>query len=121
MIETNWKMQRRETTMTDDDLTAAAAKAAGLVPGYLENGAWHHPSTSELMDGHLWNPLADDGDALRLAVKLGISLQFSGKRYSVSRSVVFDICCEWEGNDRYALIRRMIVKEAALLARSKMP
>ena len=25
-------------------------------------------------DGDVWNPLADDGDALRLAVKLGISI-----------------------------------------------
>lgn len=50
--------------MTDRELLEMAAKAAGVV----------HP---EVLAKHLssgWNPLTDDGDALRLAVKLRMRL-----------------------------------------------
>jgi hypothetical protein len=59
------------------------------------------------------NPLIDDGDAFRLAVKLGINIQFSGRCYSVSRQPEVNIHCEWEGDDHCALIRRAIVNVAA--------
>lgn len=48
--------------MTDHELLELAAKAAGLDLNLVKG--W---------DG--WNPLIDDGDALRLAVKLGISVK----------------------------------------------
>ncbi|MFE1574361.1 hypothetical protein ACFIQG_21580 [Comamonas odontotermitis] len=59
--------------MTDRELLDLAAKAAGI------EITWEHgqdfPERVELFRGHLanyepWNPLTDDGDALRLAVKL---------------------------------------------------
>jgi hypothetical protein len=55
--------------MTDRELLELAAKAAGIPLVRLE------PET--VWDtGHItragWNPLTDDGDALRLAVKLGL-------------------------------------------------
>lgn len=62
--------------MNDRQLLELAAKAAGMeypsgqtycktlgVWGMLENRQYHW-----------WNPLADDGDALRLAVKLAIAV-----------------------------------------------
>lgn len=62
--------------MTDQELLELAAKASGF----------ESPSAVILADGtlkglnvidrgsmiHYWHPLADDGDALRLAVKLGL-------------------------------------------------
>ena len=52
--------------MTDRELLELAAKAAGV---RLEE--WN-PTYRAYWVGDWWNPLDDDGDALRLAVKLGI-------------------------------------------------
>ena len=59
--------------MTDRELLEAAARAAGDIPVPL---VWIRPFDDELTPinnrGEPWNPLSDDGDALRLAVKLGL-------------------------------------------------
>lgn len=58
--------------LTDRELLELAAKAAGImldewVPGLnMGRGAFF------LINGDTWNPLTDDGDALRLAVKKSI-------------------------------------------------
>jgi hypothetical protein len=54
--------------MTDRELLEQAAKAAGAerLKGTYENGWW--------LDDGWWNPLTDDGDALRLAVKLRMDM-----------------------------------------------
>lgn len=54
--------------MTDQELLEAAAKAAGYELGYVDgnDGMRQRPE---------WNPLEDDGDALRLAVKLRIEVE----------------------------------------------
>lgn len=59
--------------MTDRELLEAAAKAAavGEIEQYAEDG-WLRRDT-----GEKWNPLADDGDALRLAVKLRMQVQIN--------------------------------------------
>lgn len=57
--------------MTDEELLLQAAKVAGR--GYSVGRNWHDKGAL-YVDGRLWNPLADDGDALRLAVKLGIQV-----------------------------------------------
>lgn len=95
--------------MTDRELLEAAAKAAGL---------W---DAREQCIDIPWNPLFDDGDALRLAVKLGLEVYHSinNDRWSVfvgypkdQRIVyVFD---EW-GDDECAATRRAIVRAAASL------
>ena len=63
--------------MEDRELLELAAKAAGLhvdvrstIPGWLwvRESKTHGPY-------RLWNPLTDDGDALRLAVRLSIEVQ----------------------------------------------
>lgn len=94
--------------MTDRELLECAAKAAGL-----DLATWHdeaecmvYPFRSELTDGHLWNPLLDDGDALRLAVKL-----------KVLEHVAADLALDLGGyDDPYAVTRRAIVTAAAALA-----
>jgi hypothetical protein len=58
---------------TDDKkLLELAAKAAGIEYGWQHIYDDYEGSTSEKWD---WNPLSDDGDALRLAVKLGIKIE----------------------------------------------
>lgn len=55
--------------MNERELLEMAAKAAGMIPQeFAGNDAF--------MDGVLerWNPLQDDGDALRLAVSLNIHI-----------------------------------------------
>ena len=77
--------------MTDREMLEFAAKAAGMRVGYEPDGkergrydlywsnvhhqlAWHGKSAgSEYPRPIFWNPLTDDGDALRLAVKLDLS------------------------------------------------
>jgi hypothetical protein len=51
--------------MTDRELLEDAAKA-------VNGGAWH-PLTHDTPNG-VWNPLLDDGDAFRLAVRLRIDV-----------------------------------------------
>lgn len=57
--------------MTDRELLELAAKAAGY-----EVLDWYGERYTTTDGDRLfpWNPLLDDGDALRLAVKLGISI-----------------------------------------------
>jgi hypothetical protein len=67
-----------------------------------------------------WNPLTDDGDALRLAVKCGIKLELHPlwvyARAVVTRHEYMDISEGWaNGGDPYAATRRAIVRAAAAL------
>lgn len=59
--------------MDDRELLELAAKAAGLEV----MGEDHHVGIYDLRlrGGAYWNPLTDDGDALRLAVKLKLHVQ----------------------------------------------
>jgi hypothetical protein len=73
--------------MTDRKLLEAAAKAAGIVIDKSPyNGGGHRNDGFTVMgnavldwhNGITWNPLTDDGDALRLAVKLRIRFWIEG-------------------------------------------
>ena len=72
----------------------------------------------------LWNPLTDDGDALRLAVKLGISVAFlysqliGGFKRGVSARHM-DIEVEEWGDDIEDATRRAIVRAAAELGKDQ--
>lgn len=60
--------------MTDRELLELAAKAAGyLICGPIRNGEFR-VCQSEDQISFAWNPLIDDGDALRLAVKLRLAV-----------------------------------------------
>ena len=64
----------------DNDLIRFAAKAVGINALIDPHGKWRnctnvHPSAN-IFSVPMWNPLTDDGDALRLAVKLRMSFHF---------------------------------------------
>jgi hypothetical protein len=99
--------------MTDRELLKRAARAAGI-----EHPGGDH---SRYDDGRLWdcdalrwwNPLHDDGDALRLAIKLGISIRIYGDEVGT------DGCHEPYGPDPDAAVRRAIVRAAAAMVDAK--
>jgi hypothetical protein len=107
--------------MTDREMLELAAKAAGI----RLSGEW---SSKERMWADTpeswWNPLTDDGDALRLAVKLCSSLQFtppaSGFDGFVQAwpTVGVEHVEEEYGSDANAATRRAIVRVAAEIGRA---
>jgi hypothetical protein len=101
--------------MTDRELLEAAAKAAGLTIGaWSDNyGAFMHRGVEP--GKSWWNPLTDDGDALRLAVKLRLNLSLDRTGIKVFHD---DKPCikagGWESRaDENEVVRRAIVRAAA--------
>ena len=100
--------------MTERELLEMAAKAAGydvewqagLETGWMVGGSW-------------WNPLTDDGDALRLAVALQLHLDFRPGFVGVHRGRGPYIGeCPREDVGDYAATRRAIVRAAAEIGRA---
>lgn len=97
--------------MTDGELLELAAKAAGykLKYSYKKNGLFfNYGQQSEKS----WNPLLSDGDALRLAAKLGMQIDIDHaeqRTYILGRTLV-DLSHD---NDPYTATRRAIVRAAA--------
>jgi hypothetical protein len=93
--------------MTDKELLQLAAKAA-----------WGAMANQMIESG--WNPLTDDGDALRLAVKLDLIVS-RGYTEVGKEAVVFYLneiqhqmrCVVPHGSDPYAATRRAITRAAA--------
>jgi len=100
--------------MTDRELLESAAKAAGLTIG-----AWSDNYGAFMYRGvepgkSWWNPLTDDGDALRLAVKLGMAIIQINDRETRSAWIDANGLLHTEtAEDDYAATRRAIVKAAA--------
>jgi hypothetical protein len=113
--------------MTDRELLELAAKAAGLD---IQRNRLNDPACRDfLMNGdsvrnpgqlaYPWNPLADDGDALRLAVNLHICISVwrdgspsaaipsTGREFAVQ-----GVTCPYEA------ARRAIVRAAAEIGRT---
>lgn len=111
---------RKEIAMNDHELLKLAAKAAGydFPPGCK-------PDEDALFAQifKVWSPLTNDGDALRLAVKLLVNV------YADSSVVVAEICSDYEGpnicvkervsGDPYAATRRAIVRAAAEIGKEE--
>ena len=109
--------------MTDRELLELAAKAAGVDARRLAH-AW-----PDRFDDEQWNPLTDDGDALRLAVRLHISIDHNKpacqQRYVVAErcgcEMMYEPVCAVEDvddeTDRDAATRRAIVRAAAEMAK----
>jgi hypothetical protein len=99
--------------MTDRELLELAAKACGLEEAKMR------------IEFNQWNPLTDDGDALRLAVKLKISIAF-GIHATTINCEVYDwaedeVLIDWKEDGRkdpYAATRRAITRAAAEIGRS---
>ncbi len=101
---------------TDRELLELAAKAAGLEYHWVkvDGGSLMQASEPGSRSEESWNPLTDDGDALRLAVKLKIDLKlyddhvvawFDGG-YIGTGKILY-------GDDPQAATRRAIVRAAA--------
>jgi len=71
-----WQPSPRQAAMSDRELLELAAKAAGLE--ITEKMADFYARKRKEDRFELWNPLTDDGDALRLAVKLGLQVEIDG-------------------------------------------
>jgi hypothetical protein len=119
--------------MTDRELLELAAKAAGMKlnkrDGFIwcekvgpKNhwGLWRDVAIPTINDPNqrylpgCWNPLTDDGDALRLAVQLGLDIEIyktSTHVYDDRSEKTFE---EDHDGDPYAATRRAIVRAAAL-------
>ena len=100
--------------MNDRKLLEAAAKAAGY--------QWRWFGANFCIEGNptirtfkVWNPLTDDGDALRLAVKLRMHIShYQGGTVTAGqwgRERRED--CSREGEDYSAATRRAVVRAAA--------
>ena len=103
--------------MDDRTMRELAAKAAGYerCEGYLTDKYGNHLS---------FNPLTDDGDALRLAVDLGLGFILDAEFVNVFRcghELLVDLCeyyANHDGNKR-AAARRAITRAAAEIQLSK--
>lgn len=111
--------------MTDRELLELAAKAAGLEiakPSPAEEAALYRGSRNflKLADGGWFAPLFDDGDALRLAVKLELSI--IPDRTSKSMKVFSGTAPIWAEESRkenaFAATRRAIVRAAAEIGKA---
>jgi len=58
------------------ELLASAAKSGGYEVTWKEGACKGGPFESAFIGDQPWNPLTDDGDAFRLAAKLGFDLKF---------------------------------------------
>lgn len=108
--------------MDDRTMLELAAKACGWVwhpAGDLDENAagWIDPATGNVHWEDIWSPLTDDGDALRLAVKLGIDIQqFVSTRMVEAWKHPHQACGEDYGADPCSATRRAIVRAAAAIA-----
>jgi hypothetical protein len=101
-------------TRDDRELLELAAKAAGMP---------HSDSQWSEYDAEYvpWNPLDDDGDALRLAVKLRMGISLPIHKTIKADVVVFtdsSVNVREEGDDPCAATRRAIVRAAAEIGRN---
>lgn len=98
--------------MTDRELLEYAAKAAGIDLGItFQTGSPIIWDCTDQENHKPWNPLTDDGDALRLAVKLGMH---NVDEFPVPTMALISEC----DDDHYAATRRAIVRAAAEIGRS---
>jgi hypothetical protein len=95
--------------MTDKELLELAAKAIGL-----PECGWMGPAFMYVKDNQFtdWNPLTDDGDALRLAVKLRLTPHIDGNLTDCEDCTVAHL------DDPYAATRRAITRAAAEIGKA---
>jgi hypothetical protein len=120
--------------VTDRELLEMAAKAAGLRVGFEPNRVecgrydlywshvyhqlcWHSKTAgSECPEPVCWNPLTDDGDALRLAVRLSQIMGFWRLLRAWLRAMKIEV---GDPADPYAATRRAIVRVAVEIGRRR--
>jgi hypothetical protein len=94
------RIRMKTSELTDKELLELSAKAAGIDATFRWDGYGRGAMVCD--DKTRWNPLTTDGDALRLAVKLGIDIA----------QVQIDFW-DKDSTDPYAATRRAIVRAAA--------
>ena len=109
-----------DTANTEREMLEMAAKAAGYGPGMqtFGKGLLVQSGTGPDQIGVTFDPLNDDGDALRLAVKLRISVTMSEYRRVVCRAAEWTRSIEPYGDDPAAATRLAIVRAAASIGSS---
>lgn len=104
-------------SMSDRELLELAAKASGY-------DVMRTVSGNLVVDFKKWNPLEDDGDALRLAVNLDISIRQSFAMVSADYPCIdadFNerkVICELVLDDYFSASRRVVVRAAAEIGKS---
>ena len=100
----------------DRKLLELAAKAAGIDARYSEEYNQFFVDNDVIDSFFAWNPLTDDGDALRLAVKVCLcvdavmnTIYVKGMGLGIEEPI---------GDDPYAATRRAIVRAAAEIGRT---
>lgn len=117
-------------TETDRELLELAAKAAGYTLKWGEtyivgDDEVDCTDLSYVVSGQpdeadwLWSPLEDDGDALRLAVKLGISIDTRGNAVCVISQDGAHVALESaKGNEVLPITRNAIIRVAAAIGKA---
>ena len=101
---------------TDRELLELAAKAAGIDYDIYGDSALMVPRGHPVQ--YDWNPLTDDGDALRLAVKLNIHV-LRYETMTTARPLLQNFACdERDDGDPNAATRRAILRAAAEIGKA---
>ncbi|NMY32651.1 hypothetical protein HBR94_14205 [Pseudomonas sp. WS 5412] len=103
--------------MSDQQILELAAKAAGISPVLCFESARNCLRIGDRESYRLWRPLEDDGDALRLAIKLGICIVFMEDHDSVGAEHSVHGVMIIEAMDDFGT-RRAIVRAAADIAKA---
>lgn len=109
-----------DTNEDDRELLEMAARAAGIWNPEFDQAAgghWNIYHDSGVDPSKCWNPLIDDGDAFRLAVSLGLIVNFCPREDGLGQTVVIhsglskieEPCLD----GRESAARRAIVRAAA--------
>lgn len=103
---------------TDRELMELAARAAGQERS-AAGDLWSNAR------GMLWDPLTDDGDALRLAVKLGMEVYHADDdgwaayaSHPTARGIAYAVEQYDQRPNGFAATRRAIVRAAAEIGRA---
>lgn len=104
---------------SDRELLELAAKAAGLKVRIWEGHTGVMCAVDDDCHGRMWMPHIDDGDALRLAVKLRLQIT-AGRMGCCIRGFNGSYVTEpfMPGCDEMVVARRAIVRAAAEIGRS---
>jgi hypothetical protein len=110
--------------MSDRELLELAAKANGIESILCYESHRNCLRVGDRKSYRLWRPLTDDGDALRLAVKLNFVVTIAGQPHEPPATAVrfYSGCqrglAERHGDDPAAATRRAIVIAAAEIGRA---
>lgn len=105
------------TTETDRELLELAARAAGIGPILCYESARNCLRIGDRKKYNLWRPKTDDGDALRLAVKLNLMVDCDDHAGMAQVAVPPHWIRERINDDKYAATRRAIVRAAAAIGK----